>query len=161
MKCDCFWCKTQTMSSLSLEPRVCVGSVRDYVAVRTWTTVTTSWDKHAANMRMRKTCARTVYCLHPRSLPSIARFPRVPVPRWPQVAAWLPSWWRRWRRTCCGRRIVSPSCRSIKSMCMFFKAFKLLIEPLSDLSLWRDRFVSTSSDRCISWYSPLHVCFAC
>ena len=49
---------------------MCVGSVRDYVAVCTWTTVTTGWDKHADNMRMRKTCARTVYCLHP---PSIAK----------------------------------------------------------------------------------------
>ena len=56
------WGKTQTMCSLSLEPRVCVGSVRDYVAVCTWTTVTTGWDKHADKMRLRKTCARTVYC---------------------------------------------------------------------------------------------------
>ena len=30
MKSDCFWGKTQTMCSLSLEPRVCVVSVRDY-----------------------------------------------------------------------------------------------------------------------------------
>ena len=43
-----------------------------------------------------------------------------------------------------GRGIVSPSCRSIKSICLFFKALKLLIAPLSDLLLWRDRFVSTS-----------------
>ena len=77
------------------------------------------------------------------------RFPRIPVPRWPLVAAWLPSWWRRWRRMRCGRKIVSPSCRSFKSIFVFIKAFKLLIAPLSDLLLWRDRFVSTSSDRCV------------
>ena len=48
-----------------LEPRVCVESVRDNVAVTTWTTVTTSWDKHADKMRMRKTCAPQVFLLHP------------------------------------------------------------------------------------------------
>ena len=47
------------------------------------------------------------------------------------------------------RRFVSPSCRSFKSITVFIKAFKMLIKPLSDLLLWRDRFFSTSSDRCI------------
>ena len=46
---------------------VCVESVRDNVAVTTWTTVTTGWDKHADKMRMRKTCARQVILLHPPS----------------------------------------------------------------------------------------------
>ena len=54
MKCDCFWGKTQTMCSLSLEPRVCVGSVRDCVAVCTWTTATRGWEKHAVKMRREK-----------------------------------------------------------------------------------------------------------
>ena len=34
------------------------------------------------------------------------RFPRIPVPRWRQAAAWLPSWLRKWRRMRCGRRIA-------------------------------------------------------
>ena len=45
------------------EPRVCVESVRDCVAVSTWTTVITCWDKHADIMNIRKTCARMVCCL--------------------------------------------------------------------------------------------------
>ena len=39
--------------------------------------------------------------------------------------------------------------RSFKSIIVFFKAFKLLIKPLSDLLCKRDKFVSTSSDSCI------------
>ena len=47
----------QDTNNVLLEPRVCVESVRDNVAVTTWTTVTTGWDKHADKMSMRKTCA--------------------------------------------------------------------------------------------------------
>ena len=75
------------------------------------------------------------------------RVPRIPAPSWPQSAAWLPSWWRRWMRR--GRLIVSPSWGSFKSVIVFFKAFKWLIKPLSHLLPWRDRFVPTSSDRCV------------
>ena len=53
-----FWARHKDALHVVLEPRVCVESVRDNVAVTTWTTVTTSWDKHADKMRMRKKCAR-------------------------------------------------------------------------------------------------------
>ena len=125
-----------------------------------------------------------MYCLH--STPSVAKrfnfqqakwnhwnikkketlfnprwwFPRIPAPSRPQVTAWLPSWWRRWMR--CGERIALPSCGGFTSIILFLKAFKLLVKPLSDLSHWRDRFVSTYSDCCVLMvYSLLHVCFAC
>ena len=65
MKCDDFG---QDTNNALLEPRVCVESVRAYVAVSTWTTVTKGWDKHADNVSMRKTSARTVCCLHPQSI---------------------------------------------------------------------------------------------
>ena len=64
-----FWARHKDALQAVLVPRVFVGSVRDNVTVTTWTIVTTSWDKRANKMRMRKTCARTVYCLH---LPSNA-----------------------------------------------------------------------------------------
>ena len=53
-----FWARHKDALHVVLEPRVCVESVRDYVAACIWTTVTTGWDKHADKMRMRKTCAR-------------------------------------------------------------------------------------------------------
>ena len=59
MRCDGFGQDTNNV----LEPRVCVESVRDKVAV-TWTTVTTGWDKHADKMSMRKTYARQVFLVH-------------------------------------------------------------------------------------------------
>ena len=50
-----------SLKLFGLEPRVCVESVRDNVAVTAWTTVTTGWVKHADKVRMRKTCARKVF----------------------------------------------------------------------------------------------------
>ena len=50
VRCDDFGQDTKMRSSLKLfglEPRVCLESVRDHVAVTTWTTVTTSCDNHA------------------------------------------------------------------------------------------------------------------
>ena len=46
------------------------GQLRHNVAVTTWTTVTTGWNRQAVKMRTRKTRARTVHFLH---LPSIAK----------------------------------------------------------------------------------------
>ena len=43
----------------------CVGSMRDLVVVCAWTTVTTSWVKHADKMRMRKkVCEASVLFTH-------------------------------------------------------------------------------------------------
>ena len=53
-----FGVRHKDVVNVVLEPRVCVESVRDNVAVTTRPTVTTGWDKHADGMRMRKTCAR-------------------------------------------------------------------------------------------------------
>ena len=70
MRCGCFL--GQDTNNVLLEPRECVESVRDCVAVSTWTTVTTSWAKHADTVSMRKTCARTLFCLHGEEPPFVS-----------------------------------------------------------------------------------------
>ena len=135
----------------------------------TLTTVTTGWDKHADKMNMRKTYVWWVYCLHP---PSIARrlnfrptnghhssgtiikktvHSRVKISTSPSstlttsrclvaIVMTKMKTYALWKKD----SIVI--LKSIKEICVIFKAFKLLIAPLSDLLLWSDRFVSTSSD---------------
>ena len=166
-----FWGKTLKMCSVILEPRVIrevsawsqrwLYNCDNKLGQARWQTVHEknvcavgvlfTPPVHCQDIKFQASEKKDIHLEHLKKKKSLFnprwRFPRIPVPRWPQVAAWLPSWWRRWRRMRCGRRTVSPSCLSFKSIIVFIKALKLLIKPLSDLSLWRDRFLSTSSDR--------------
>ena len=70
-----FWWKTLTMCSVI----PWATRVRGVSAWSQWldncTTVTTSWDKQADKLCMRKTCARSVYCLHqPCGCPRLYRW---------------------------------------------------------------------------------------
>ena len=134
-----------------LGSRVCVGFVGDNEAVTTWTTVSTSWDKHADKMRMRKhVCAVGVLVTHSRNDEkfidhSKMKFSTSPsstlsTSRYLYVFVMTKWKWMRW-----GRRIVSPFCWSIKSICVFSWPPNCWL-PLSDLLLWRDRIVPTSSE---------------